>query len=117
MPRTNQAWLQSIACAAQYIAEFTAGLSFADYAQDAKTQAAVERHFGIIGEALAQLEQQSPETAASISGRREILGMRTILAHRFYDVDSQVVWDTILDGLPLLRAEVRQLLNSAAAEP
>ena len=117
MPRSNRDWLQSIAASAQHIAAFTAGLSFADYAQDAKTQAAVERHFGIIGEALAQLNQQSPETAASISGRREIIGMRIVLTHRFYAVDAQVVWDTILNGLPLLRAEVRQLLNSAVAEP
>ena len=117
MPRTNQDWLQSIAASAQHIAAFTAGLSFADYAQDAKTQAAVERHFGIIGEALVQLERQSPETAAGISGRREIIGMRIVLTHRFYDVDAHVVWETAINGLPLLRAEVRQLLNSAAAEP
>ncbi len=117
MPRTNQDWLQSIAASAQDIAEFTAGLSFADYALDAKTQAAVERHFGIIGEALTQLEQQFPDTAASISGRREILGMRTILLHRFYEVEAQATWDIIINRLPLLRAEVRQLLNSAAAEP
>ena len=117
MPRTNQDWLQSIAASAQHIAAFTAGLSFADYALDAKTQAAVERHFGIIGEALAQLEQQDPDTAAGIFGRGEIIGMRIVLTHRFYDVDAQVVWDTILNDLPRLRAEVRQLLNSAAAEP
>lgn len=117
MSRTNRDWLQSIAASAQHIAAFTAGLSFADYAQDAKTRAAVERHFGIIGEALSQLEQQSPDTAASISGRREIIGMRTALTHRFYAVDAQAIWDIIIDRLPLLRAEVRQLLNSAAAEP
>lgn len=117
MPRSNRDWLQSIAASAQHIAEFTAGLSFAEYALDAKTQAAVERHFGIIGEALAQLEQQYPETAASISGRREIIGMRTILTHRFYEVEAQATWDIIINRLPLLRAEVRQLLNSAAAEP
>ena len=117
MPRTNQAWLQSIACAAQYIAEFTADLSFADYALDAKTQAAVERYLIVIGEALTQREQQYPETAASISGRGEIIGMRTILLHRFYEVEAQATWDIIINRLPLLRAEVRQLLNSAAAEP
>lgn len=117
MPRTNQDWLQSIAASAQLIAEFTSGVSFAAYVQDEKTQAAVERHFSIIGEALSQLERQSPATAAGIAGRGEIIGMRIILTHRFYDVDAQVVWDTAINDLPRLRAEVRQLLNSAAAEP
>ena len=117
MPRTNQDWLQSIAESAQYIAEFTAGISFAAYVQDEKTQAAVERHFGIIGEALSQLERQDPAIAAGIAGRGEIIGMRTTLTHRFYADNSQIVWNTIINDLPRLRAEVRQLLNSIATEP
>ena len=43
--------------------------------------------------------------------------MRTILLHRFYEVEAPATWDIIINRLPLLRAEVRQLLSSAAAEP
>ena len=117
MPRTNRDWLQSIADSAEYIAELTAGISFAAYVQDEKTRAAVERHFIVIGEALSQLERQSPATAAGIARRGEIIGMRTTLTHRFYAENFQVVWDAIINDLPRLCAEVRQLLNSAAAEP
>lgn len=117
MPRTDQQWLQSIADSAQYIADFTAGVSFAAYAQDEKTRAAVERHFIAIGEALSQLERQSPAIAAGSAGREEIIGMRIVLTHRFHDVDAQVVWDTAINDLPRLRAEVRQLLSSIATEP
>ena len=117
MPRDNQEWLQSIADSAEYIAEFTAGISFAGYTQDRKTRAAVERHFIVIGEALSQLERQDPATAAGIAGSGEIIGMRTTLTHRFYDVDAQVVWDTAINDLPRLRAEVRHLLSSIATEP
>ena len=117
MPRTNQDWLQSIEASAQYIAEFTAGISFAGYTQDRKTRAAVERYLAVIGEALSQLERQDPATAAGIAGRGEIIGMRTTLTHRFYADNSQIVWDAIINILPRLRAEVRQLLNSIATEP
>ena len=117
MPRTNREWLQSIEASAQYIAEFTDGISFAGYTQDRKTRAAVERYLAVIGEALSQLERQDPATAASIARRREIIGMRIVLTHRFYAVNSRVVWNTIINDLPRLRAEVRQLLSSAAAEP
>ena len=117
MPRTNREWLQSIEASAQYIAEFTAGISFAGYTQDRKTRAAVERHFIVIGESLSQLERQAPAIAAGIAGRGEIIGMRTTLTHRFYAENSQVVWDAIINDLPRLRAEVRQLLSSIATEP
>ena len=117
MPRDNQEWLQSIADSAEYIAELTDGISFAGYAHDRKTRAAVERHFIVIGEALSQLERQAPAIAAGIAGRGEIIGMRTTLTHRFYAENAQVVWDAIINDLPRLRAEVRLLLSSAAAEP
>lgn len=117
MSRTNREWLQSIAESAQYIAAFTAGISFAGYTQDRKTQAAVERHFIVIGEALSQLERQDPAIAAGIARRREIIGMRIVLPHRFYADNSQIVWDAIINDLPRLRAEVRQLLSSIATEP
>ena len=117
MSRTNREWLQSIADSAQYIAEFTDGISFAGYTQDRKTRAAVERYLAVIGEALSQLERQAPDVTAGIARRREIIGMRIVLPHRFYEVNSRVVWNAIINDLPRLRAEVRQLLNSIATEP
>jgi uncharacterized protein with HEPN domain len=43
--------------AAQAITSFTAGMDAAAYAADAMVQAAVERKFEVIGEALSQLSK------------------------------------------------------------
>jgi uncharacterized protein with HEPN domain len=48
-------YLYDIQQAADLLAEFTGGKSFADYEADAMLRAAVERQFEIVGEALAQL--------------------------------------------------------------
>lgn len=110
MPRSDREWLEDIAVAAQLIAEFTTGATLGEYRQDKKGKAAVERLFILIGESLSQLERQSPNTAAGITARGEIIGMRVILTHRFYEVDDRIVWAAALHDLPRLRAEVHQLL-------
>ena len=117
MPRTDREWLEGIAYSVQSITEFTTGISLAEYRQDKRTKAAVERHLIVIGEALSQLEQQSPDAAAGITGKREIIGMRIILTHRFYEVDDRIVWAAIFDDVPLLRTEVHKLLTQAEAVP
>lgn len=43
------------------IAEFTKGMTFGAYLVDAKTRAAVERKFEIVGEACSRLRDRCPE--------------------------------------------------------
>ncbi len=115
MPRSDREWLEDVAAAARLIAEFTAGTTAEEYRQDKKGKAAVERLFILIGESLSQLERQSPNTAAGITARREIIGMRVILTHRFYEVDDRIIWAAALHDLPRLGAEVHQLLAQMEA--
>lgn len=60
--------------AAELLAQFTQGKSFAQYRENALLRSAVERQLGIIGEALNRLRQVNPETAARISDARRIIG-------------------------------------------
>ena len=53
------------------IKRFTEGMDRETYVGDARTQAAVERKFEIIGEALNRLHQTHPEVAARIPPLRE----------------------------------------------
>lgn len=57
MERDPRAFLWDVREAAQAITSFTAGMDAAAYAADAMVQAAVERKFEVIGEALSQLSK------------------------------------------------------------
>ena len=65
--------------AAADIVSFTEGTDRETYVGDARTQAAVERKFEIIGEALNRLHQTCPEIAERIPSLREIVDFRNLL--------------------------------------
>ena len=101
-------YLYDIQRAAGLLEEFTAGKSFADYEQDPMLRAAVEREFGIVGEATARLARADAATAGRIDGYEPF---RNILVHGYAEVDDRLVWDILRTNLPALAREVAALLE------
>jgi uncharacterized protein with HEPN domain len=106
-------YLYDIQRATVLLTEFTAGKTFANYAQDAMLRAAVEREFEVIGEALARLAKFDPKLAAQISEHERIISFRNILIHGYAEVDDRLVWDVVETKLPVLRKEIDTLLGGA----
>ena len=71
-------------------------------------RSAVERQFGIIGEALSRLAKDSPEVVARIPDHGKIIGFRNILVHGYASVDDRIVWGVIEIHLASLREAVTQ---------
>lgn len=67
--------------AAGDIVSFTEDMHLETYMGDARTQAAVERKFEIVSEALNRLHGSSPEIAERIPALREIIDFRNLLIH------------------------------------
>ena len=89
---------------------FVAGMSYEDYREDRKTQAAVERKFEIIGEALNRLSRINPELLSQITNYRSIISFRNILAHGYDSVADRVVWGIVESDLDQLLRDVIRLL-------
>ena len=96
--------------AASDITRFAEGMDRETYVGDARTQAAVERKFEIIGEALNRLHQIQPEVAARIPSLREIVDFRNLLIHGYAIVIPERVWDYAENDLPNLHKMVQTLL-------
>jgi uncharacterized protein with HEPN domain len=96
--------------AADRVARFIAGKTFADYLQDEYFRSAVERQFEIIGEALNRLGRVDPGTAAAIAELPRAVAFRNILIHGYASVDNKLVWGVIENHLEPLRAKLGQLL-------
>lgn len=82
--------------------------------QDEKTQDAVIRNFEIIGEAANNIKCHHPEFARQHPELRLNFAyeMRNALAHGYFKIDLEIVWETIHADLPELHEQVRRLLFS-----
>lgn len=64
----------------------------------------------IIGEAAYQI---NPETRSQTPGIpwEKVIGMRHRLVHAYFDIDLDILWKTVQDGLPPLIAALKAVLN------
>ena len=111
MKLESRKYVDDMQRAARLLTEFAGDKSLADYREDAMLRAAVERQFGIIGEAMAGLARRDEGTAARISGYRRIIAFRNVLIHGYADVDDRLVWDIVETYLPTLATELEALLD------
>ena len=77
---------------------------FNDYLSDRKTQSAVERQLGIIGEAVNKFEKLFPDL--HLSNARKIVGLRNRIIHAYDSVDPSIIWAIIKIHLGPLKEEV-----------
>lgn len=105
-------WLGDILTSAEVILSATGGKSVGDYRSDAIVRGAVERHFEIIGEAVNRIARHDPGTAEKIGNYPKIISFRNLLAHGYDLVDDDEVWEVVRNDLPVLREQVKELLES-----
>lgn len=110
MEREARARICDIATAISHIEEFTAGASFELYQQDLLLRSAVERQFGIIGEALMRVRQRDPDLAARLSDHSAIVDFRNVLAYEYKDDPDAILWGAVHENLPGLRRDVEAIL-------
>jgi uncharacterized protein with HEPN domain len=91
------------------IQEFTVTLSYENYLENRLVQRAVERNFGILGEAARRLSEEFRTTYPDIEWRR-MVGLRNILAHQYELVRQEILWDIITTLLPTLLNQIETLL-------
>ena len=86
------------------------------FAQDQRTQDAVIRNFEIIGEASRNITKHYSDYAAKNSHVPWDIAyeMRNVLAHGYFGVDIGIVWKTIENDLPILKAQITALLQTTS---
>ena len=93
---------------------FTEGMAQADFEQDKRTQQAVVMSLIVPGEAATKVMDQHSTFAAEHRHIpwRSMRGMRNRIAHGYFDINLEVVWDTVQTALPTLKAQLDALPSS-----
>ncbi|SRR6266508_5637936 len=89
---------------------FVKGLDYEGFRKDDKAVYAVIRAFEIIGEAARQIPEDIREKHPNIQWR-EIAAMRNKLTHEYFGVNTEVVWRTVQEDLPVIIPALKKMLK------
>lgn len=109
-------YLRHMLEAARQACAYVEGLSKPEFLDDKRTQQAVILNLVIIGEAATKLMNDHPETVDQWPSVpwRSMRGMRNRLTHGYFDIDLDIVWDTVAMALPGLVSELASKLPPPA---
>lgn len=102
--------LRHIAEALKKIEVFSSAChSFEEFFEEEKTQASVKYELMVIGEATNKLSPRLKAHTDKVQWRA-IVGMRNYLAHEYFAVDLNTIWQTIQKDLPIFRSVIEDLI-------
>jgi uncharacterized protein with HEPN domain len=108
-------YLADIAASCRKILRFTEGMSIEQFVADEKTYDAVVRNVEIIGEAAKNIPVEITEMIDDIEWRKAA-GMRDMLAHAYFGIDNDILWDVIRNKVPELLDAVERFTEKQADE-
>jgi uncharacterized protein with HEPN domain len=89
---------------AEYIEEalrFVEGRSRGDLDTDTMLRFALLRAVEVVGEAASQVSEEGRAALPDVPWRK-VVGMRNRLVHAYFDIDHDILWDTVTLALPAL---------------
>ncbi|HEX5506861.1 MAG TPA: DUF86 domain-containing protein [Thermomicrobiales bacterium] len=101
--------MQHMLEAARDALSFIGGHSRSDLDGDRMLTLAVVKCIEIIGEAASQVSAECRAQHPSVPWR-QATGTRNRLIHGYFEVDLDIVWDTVAQNLPPLVLELEQIL-------
>ena len=110
MHRDYKLYLDDILESINRIFTYIAKLDYEAFAADQKTFDAVVRNLEIIGEAARNLPDEIKLSIAGIEWKK-IAGLRNILAHEYFGINKQIVWDIIQNKLLPLKSACGKMVE------
>ena len=104
-------YINHILEAIQRIQRYCADLDEAVFLKNEMIQDAVIKNFEVIGEASKNIDRRFPDFLRKNSSLPLIdaYEMRNALAHGYFKVDLEILWNTINNHLPALQEQLKSL--------
>ena len=109
MSEIDNVRVRHILDAAREAVNFSEGRSRADLDTDRKLNLSLVRLLEIIGEAARGLSQEFRQEHPDLPWK-SMVGIRDRLIHGYFDINLDVVWETVTEDLPPLIAQLKKIV-------
>jgi len=111
MRRGYLLYLEDILASTVKILRYAKDASCENLLMDEMRLEAIARNFEIIGEASSKVPQDIKDKYPFIEWRK-ISDFRNILAHEYFGIDYEIMWEIIKDKLPGLEKQIKAIVNA-----
>ena len=115
MSRDPRLYLEDILEACEKILQYIEGISREDLTTDTMRLDALVRNIEILGEAAKNLPEEVKAKIPNLPWR-EITAMRDVLAHAYFGVDHDIVWDVATTKVESVRRLVSEYLHQSSTD-
>jgi uncharacterized protein with HEPN domain len=110
MKRNIKLYLQDIWESTLAIEEYTQNLAEEEFYSNRQAQDAIVRRLEIIGEAVKNIDDDFRNKYPQIPWKK-IAGMRDIIAHEYFGVKLERVWDVLRKDLPDIKQQMLLIME------
>ena len=105
--KNEKVYIEQMLDSVAKIEAFTRDMKKEDFMKDSKTQSAVIMQLTVIGELVKKVSTKTKES--SDIPWKEIAGFRDRAIHHYFGMDLNVIWDTVVLDVPVLKVALKKL--------
>ena len=103
--------VRDILAAVNAVAAYTDGMTYEEFAADARTRDAVVRNLMTLGESVRWIPDVVLSRHPAVPWRT-MRGMRNVVVHEYFGIDDAILWETVRGDLPPLAPLLEDVLAS-----
>lgn len=108
MSRLPNVYINDMLGAIEKIQRYTAKMSYEAFKDDELVQDATIRNLEILGEAAKKIPDEIKIAYSDVEWKK-VAGLRDILIHDYFGIDTVIIWDVIQNKLPSLQELLRKI--------
>jgi uncharacterized protein with HEPN domain len=108
--KDDRVYLDHIIESLSKIDSYSKNLKLSEFVANTMVQDALIRQFEVIGEAAKNLSKTLRSNYPDIDWAK-IAGMRNKLIHEYFDIDLNILWDSIQDDVPVLNGLIIRIIE------
>lgn len=109
MPREEAFYLIDIQESCEKVLKYIMGMTQKDFIHNDLYFDAVMRNLEIIGEAAKHVSTETQQENPQVKWRK-IADFRNLIAHQYFGISDEIVWDIVTNEIPALLSQIKIIL-------